>query len=111
MFAYLAKKIAIPNGVKVRTLSYSTETGAGGGWLACGGDDGMLKVLKLETVSGGGSGIAAPTKLEMNQNLEGHKGSVIVTTWNPVFRKLTSSDQNGLIIVWLLFKGTWVEEM
>jgi hypothetical protein len=34
-----------------------------------------------------------------------------VTTWNPQYRKLTTSDQNGLIIVWLLHKGVWFEEM
>ena len=32
-------------------------------------------------------------------------------TWNEVYRKLTSSDENGLIIVWMLHKGTWYEEM
>jgi WD repeat-containing protein 35 len=31
--------------------------------------------------------------------------------WNPLFRKLTSSDDNGLIIVWMLHKGMWYEEM
>ena len=113
MFAYLAKKIAIPNAVKIRSLSYNEEQGGGGGWLACGGDDGMLKVLKLETArdGSGARGIAAPTNLSMNQTLEGHRGCVVVTTWNPAFRKLTTSDQNGLIIVWLMHKGSWFEEM
>ena len=32
-------------------------------------------------------------------------------TWNEVHHKLTSSDQNGLIIVWMLYKGLWYEEM
>lgn len=32
-------------------------------------------------------------------------------TWNANFRKLTTSDQNGLIIVWMLHKGMWFEEM
>lgn len=31
--------------------------------------------------------------------------------WNPQFRKLTTSDENGLIIVWMLHKGMWYEEM
>jgi WD repeat-containing protein 35 len=35
----------------------------------------------------------------------------MVTTWNPAFRKLTSSDQRGLIIVWMMHKGSWFEEM
>lgn len=32
-------------------------------------------------------------------------------TWNPLFRKLTTSDESGLIIVWMLHKGMWYEEM
>lgn len=27
------------------------------------------------------------------------------------FQKLTTSDENGLIIVWMLHKGMWFEEM
>lgn len=32
-------------------------------------------------------------------------------TWNKNYRKLTTSDENGLIIVWMLYKGSWYEEM
>jgi WD repeat-containing protein 35 len=35
----------------------------------------------------------------------------MVITWNQNFRKLTTSDQNGLIIVWMLHRGIWFEEM
>jgi WD repeat-containing protein 35 len=38
-------------------------------------------------------------------------GGVMVVTWNPHYRKLTTSDQNGLIIVWMLHRGMWFEEM
>ena len=31
--------------------------------------------------------------------------------WNEGHQKLTSSDQYGLIIVWMLYKGSWYEEM
>ena len=31
--------------------------------------------------------------------------------WNETHQKLTSSDQYGLIIVWMLYKGSWYEEM
>ena len=31
--------------------------------------------------------------------------------WNELHQKLTSSDQYGLIIVWMLYKGSWYEEM
>ncbi|XP_039765070.1 WD repeat-containing protein 35 isoform X2 [Pararge aegeria] len=63
----------------------------------------MLKVLKLES---GGSG-----NLSMNLSLEGHTGKVCVAIWNEVFQKLTTSDEHGVIIVWMLYKGSWYEEM
>ncbi|KAF5397437.1 WD domain G-beta repeat protein [Paragonimus heterotremus] len=47
----------------------------------------------------------------MNQTLEGHTGVVQVITWNEKFNKITTSDQQGLIIVWMLYKGSWYEEM
>ena len=47
----------------------------------------------------------------MNQTLEGHNGDVCVVTWNENYRKLTTSDQYGLIIVWMLHKSMWFEEM
>ncbi|MCI4376852.1 hypothetical protein PGIGA_G00193590 [Pangasianodon gigas] len=56
-------------------------------------------------------GLAAPSNLSMNQTLEGHTGAVQVVTWNEQYQKLTTSDQNGLIIVWMLYKGSWYEEM
>ena len=44
MFVYLSKKIAIPNGVKLHSLAWNPDHG----WLAAGGADGLLKVLKLD---------------------------------------------------------------
>uniref|UniRef100_A0A7S3VHU1 Anaphase-promoting complex subunit 4 WD40 domain-containing protein n=1 Tax=Dunaliella tertiolecta TaxID=3047 RepID=A0A7S3VHU1_DUNTE len=112
MFIYLSKKIAIPNGVKLRCLSWNTEQG----WIACGGDDGLLKVLRLEgTSSREAAAIAAgkggPGNLSLNQTLEGHNGAVLVATWNDMFQKLTTSDESGLIIVWMLHNRMWHEEM
>jgi len=74
MFIYLSKKIAIPNGVKLKSLSWNGMNG----WIVCGGDNGLLKVLKLD--SGRVSdkkGMTAPSNLSMNQTLEGHNGSVV----------------------------------
>lgn len=58
-----------------------------------------------------GSGIAAPSNLSMNQSLEGHKAAVQVVTWNETMQKLTTSDQDGVIMVWMMYKGGWYEEM
>ena len=102
MFVYLSKKIAIPNGVKLRSVAWNADQG----WIACGGDNGLLKVLKLEIDRN-----KTTSNLSMNQTLDGHEGSISVVGWNEQYRKLTSSDQNGLIIVWMLHKGMWFEEM
>uniref|UniRef100_A0A7S0R8E2 Anaphase-promoting complex subunit 4 WD40 domain-containing protein n=1 Tax=Chlamydomonas leiostraca TaxID=1034604 RepID=A0A7S0R8E2_9CHLO len=120
MFIYLSKKIAIPNGVKLRCLSWNTEQG----WIACGGETGLLKVLRLEGTSsreaskaalnstGGAKGAPpAQNNLSLNQTLEGHNGAVLCVCWNDAFQKLTTSDESGLIIVWMLHKGMWFEEM
>ena len=101
MFIYLSKKIAIPNNTKLKCVGWNREHG----YIACGGDDGLLKVLKLETGRDGKiKGLAAPSNLSMNQTLEGHQGQIQVVTWNESHQKLTSSDQHGLIIVWMLYK-------
>ncbi|XP_041971867.1 WD repeat-containing protein 35 [Aricia agestis] len=99
MFIYMSKKIAIPKQSSVSCLSWNHSSG----YIAVGGDDGMLKVLKLE--SGGGG------NLSMNLSLEGHTGQVCLAVWNEVFQKLTTSDEHGVIIVWMLYKGSWYEEM
>ena len=104
MFIYLSKKIAIPNGVRLTSLNWNAMNG----WIVCGGESGLLKVLKLDSgkqTADKGKGSAAPSNLSMNQTLEGHNGGVMVVNWNENYRKLTSSDSNGLIIVWMLHKG------
>ncbi|OQR99308.1 WD repeat protein 35 [Thraustotheca clavata] len=111
MFIFLSKKIAIPNGAQLCCASWNPEQG----WIACGGQNGLLKVLKLESaVSKEGKGlrgIAAQSNLTMNQSLDGHAGSVVCATWNANYKKLTTSDENGLIIVWMMHRGMWFEEM
>ncbi len=70
---FFAFQIAIPNNTKLRCVSWNKEQG----YIACGGEDGLLKVLKLETQTGKDAkvkGLAAPSNLSMNQTLEGHSG-------------------------------------
>uniref|UniRef100_A0A1B0CRZ4 Uncharacterized protein n=1 Tax=Lutzomyia longipalpis TaxID=7200 RepID=A0A1B0CRZ4_LUTLO len=120
MFVYLSKKliffnefcwkIAIPNNTRLNCISWNRDQG----YVAVGGDDGLLKVLKLEAATQGGQargGLAAPSNLSMNQTLDGHKASVQVVTWNETQQKLTTSDRDGVIMVWMLYKGSWYEEM
>lgn len=49
-------------------------------------------------------GLAATSNLSMNQTLEGHNENIQVIVWNEFHKKLTTSDQNGIIIVWMLYK-------
>ncbi|XP_030387357.1 WD repeat-containing protein 35 [Scaptodrosophila lebanonensis] len=109
MFVYLSKKIAIPNNVKLNCIAWNSEDG----YIAVAGTEGLLKVLKLDQAANGQSkgGLAAISNLSMNQTLDGHKESVKVVTWNHVQQKLTSSDIDGVIMVWMLYKGSWYEEM
>ena len=41
-------QIAIPNDAKLRCIGWHM----GKGWIACGGENGLLKVLKLESQEG-----------------------------------------------------------
>ncbi|XP_032575811.1 WD repeat-containing protein 35 [Drosophila sechellia] len=110
MFVYLSKKIAIPNNVKLNCIAWNKEEG----YIAVAGTDGLLKVLKLDQATPNGQskgGLAAVSNLSMNQTLDGHKESVRVVTWNDAQQKLTSSDTDGVIMVWMLYKGSWYEEM
>ena len=73
------------------------------------------QVLKLEGTSSREAAKPAAggpqSNLSLNQTLEGHSGPVLCVTWNDAFQKLTTSDESGLIIVWMLHKGMWFEEM
>ncbi|OTF81489.1 hypothetical protein BLA29_000177 [Euroglyphus maynei] len=101
MFVHLNKKISIPNCSQVRCIAWSWQHE----FIACGGEAGMLKVIKLENVN------QASKNFQVNQTLESHKANVESVCWNEKFQKLTSSDANGTIIVWMFYKGMWYEEM
>ncbi|CAM9650415.1 unnamed protein product, partial [Ectocarpus sp. 13 AM-2016] len=80
-----------------------------------GGGAGGAPGKEVNAESGRGGGAAAGggggSNLSMNQTLEGHEGSVVCVTWNATYSKLTTCDEQGLIIVWMLHKGLWFEEM
>ncbi|GAB6028434.1 WD repeat-containing protein 35 [Chamberlinius hualienensis] len=113
MFVYLSKKIAIPNNVKLKCVAWNKSQG----YLACGGENALLKVLQLDSgrTSNHAKGPqASNSNLSMNQTLDGHagNGSVQIVRWNEsAHQKLTSADQYGLITVWMLYKGSWSEDM
>ena len=47
----------------------------------------------------------------MTMTLTTSPGHLYMATWNKTHQKLTTADSNGLIIVWILYKGMWYEEM
>ncbi|XP_056645490.1 WD repeat-containing protein 35 [Diorhabda sublineata] len=112
MFIYLSKKIAIPNNTKINAIAWNKLDG----YIAVGGENGLLKVLKLDSSNDNdgsvkNKGLAATSNLSMNQTLEGHTENIEVIVWNESHKKLTTSDENGVIIVWMLYKNVWYEEM
>ena len=74
----------MPNGVALHSIAWNSDED----FIACGGADGFLKVLKLEknqsTASSGSentqSSPASPPQesLVMNQNLEAHTGTFVI---------------------------------
>lgn len=103
-----SEQIAIPNNTRINCIAWNKSQG----YIAIGGDEGLLKVLKLESTSGPSSNAqnqavpapAASSNLGMNQTLEGHKEAIQVVTWNDSQQKLTTSDRDGVIMVWMLYK-------
>ena len=65
-----------------------------------GGNSNPAQTANITNTSAKPSG----SSLSMNQTLDGHSGSIMVTAWNEHYRKLTTSDEKGLIIVWTLHK-------
>ncbi|KAF6259424.1 intraflagellar transport protein [Scenedesmus sp. NREL 46B-D3] len=109
-----SKKIAIPGSGKLRCISWNTDQG----WIACGGEGALLKVLRLDGATqkevqkaAAAAAAGGSVALAQNQTLEGHSSAVVCATWNSAFNKLTTSDEAGLIIVWTLYNGMWYEEM
>ncbi|RCN35491.1 WD domain, G-beta repeat protein [Ancylostoma caninum] len=109
-------KVKVPGNTNLACVEWNLNTN----FLASGGSGGMLKVIKLTHED---SVVGSTMNMPVNQALEGHSGyvayqvanfilgTVMCAAWNEVHQKLTTSDSNGLIIVWSLHNETWYEEM
>lgn len=93
-------QIAIPNNTRINCIAWNKDQG----YIAVGGDDGLVKVLKLDQPNVNNVNPVQSGNLCMNQTLEGHKAAVNVVTWNDSQQKLTTSDCDGVIMVWMLYK-------
>lgn len=103
MFAFLQKKIAVPT----QATAYSCGWDHYEGWLAIGASDGFLKLLRLEDPRQKESGAHSSE----NADLTNHDGHITMIDWNHKYRKLTSCDTKGLIVVFMKHNGEWVDEM
>uniref|UniRef100_UPI00358FD466 WD repeat-containing protein 35 isoform X2 n=1 Tax=Myxine glutinosa TaxID=7769 RepID=UPI00358FD466 len=101
MFLYLINKWTVADH-QLRCIAWSKDQGD----IALGGDCGFLNVIKLEPgVDAKAVGLGASNNLCTVNQPEGHKGSVKVLSWNDRYEKLTSSDETGFTIVWMLHNG------
>eukprot|EP00127_Corallochytrium_limacisporum_P003035 Clim_evm82s144 gene=Clim_evmTU82s144 len=118
----LIKKLGVPKCTRVSAVAWHKSRE----WIAMGGDNGMLRVIRLEPTAEKATenvveltaqarkiaeGNASPTSVAMNSSLEGHKGEVTTVVWNHLHRKLVSADENGCVIVWAFHNGAWYQEM
>lgn len=106
MFVFLYKKITVPNNVKIKSVGWSHEHG----YIALGGDDGGIRIIKVDPIASSKSQSSSKS-LNISQQLEGHQGMITMSIWNEVYQKLTTCDDKGLIIVWVMRDDQWVEEM
>jgi WD repeat-containing protein 35 len=65
MFAFLSKKIALPKDPNVYAISWNSEEG----WIALGGENGLLKILKMAEPE---HGKKVKKQLSLNITLDGH---------------------------------------
>lgn len=103
MFSFLQKKIAVPSHATAFACAWDHYEG----WLGIGASEGFLKLIRLEDPrQKQAGGLNAE-----NTDLNNHEGDVLKIDWNHKYRKLTSCDSNGLIVVFMKHNGEWVDEM
>lgn len=106
MFAYLNKKIAIPNRVDLSCVRWNSVSN----FIALGGEHGLVKVLELTPLSSPDAklrGVAAQNALTMNQALEEHEAPITHIAWNETATRLTTVDSKGLVVIWDLKDRVW----
>lgn len=98
MFSFLQKKIAVP----ANSIAYSCGWDHYEGWLGIGASDGFLKLIRLQDPrqKQNGGGVASE-----NADLTNHEANVKIIDWNHKYRKLTSCDSSGLIVVFMKHNG------
>jgi WD repeat-containing protein 35 len=94
----------MPDGATLGCISWEKKAG----WLCCGAADGLVKIIDMAQD-------ASKKQAKMSTfTLVGHqknKSKVIACSWNERYKKLTTTDESGHIIVWLEDHSSWQEEM
>jgi hypothetical protein len=102
-----SKKLGLPGGVRLRCVAWH----AAGDWVACGGENGLLKVFRFGAGIRGGevddgeddeSSHRRPRPSVQHQTLEGHASAVVLADFCEPFGKLATADEAGVVMVWSL---------
>jgi len=78
--------------------------------IGIGGSEGFVKIIQIDLLKSKGEVNSNP--LTFTQNLVCHKKKIILINWNDNNDKLTTCDEEGVIIVWKLTEDNkWETEM
>jgi len=107
MYTCLFKKVTVHNSAKINKLACNRANQC----IGIGGSEGFVKVVKIDLVSNKTDNTGKANPLTFSQNLVQHKKKVLNLVWNDLYEKLTTSDEEGIIIVWKFENNVWSVEM
>lgn len=109
MIVCLFKKVTIQKNTFLTEINCNHMTN----FMAIGGEDGFLKVVQIDlNKSKKNEDGTAVSPLTFSQNLSCHKKRIISLTWNSQVDKLTTCDEEGVIVVWKFTeRDQWETEM
>ena len=107
MFCCLFKKVTVHNTAKLNIISSNRTSN----FIGIGGSEGFVKVVKID-ITKPKTDQNSNNLLTFSQNLVCHKKKIVVLTWNENYEKLSTADEEGIIVVWKFTdRGTWEQEM
>jgi WD repeat-containing protein 35 len=106
MFCCLYKKVTVHNSAKLGIICCNKNNNT----IGIGGSDGFVKIIQIDLLKSKSESNNNP--LTFTQNLVCHKKKILVINWNDNYNKITTCDEEGVIIVWKLSDdGKWETEM
>ena len=106
MFCCLFKKVTVH---KTETICkiHSNDSAS---LIAVGGSNGFAKIIQIDVTKQLAENQKHP--ITFSQNLVCHKKNIILVSWNERYEKLSTTDDEGVIIVWKVSdQGMWETEM